>query len=145
MSGKTYKASCGCGNITYEYTTALAPKDWPVRTCDCEFCSKRNGPVHCGDPNGSLAFSVTDPAAVRREQHGTRTADFIICAKCDGYMGAIMPGDTGPLGVVNLEHLEDGLSWPPLDTLKWQGEPFDDRMARRRRNWTPVTRWESPP
>lgn len=138
MSGTTYRASCGCGNISYDYTTAVAPEDWNVRTCNCAFCSQRPGHIHCADPNGSLRFSIADPDAVNRLRHGTRTADFIICAKCDGYMGAVMETEQGRFAVVNLQHLEDDLPLGQGSPIAQAGEDLETRMARRHKNWMPV-------
>lgn len=138
MTATTYKAACSCGNIHYDYTSAVAPEDWPVRTCGCAFCSKRPNHLHCADPKGHVRFSYTDPDQVTTLRHGTNTADFIICAKCDGYMGAIMPTDHGRFSVLNLEHLIDQLPLKQPERLKWAEETVETRLARRSKSWMPV-------
>ena len=138
MTGTTYRASCACGNITYYFETAVAPENWRVRTCDCAFCSRRIGHIHCSDPKGGVRFEIADPDQVIRERQGTRTADFIICAKCDGYMGAVMESDQGRFAVINLENLVDNLPLPEGHPIAWQGEDLETRLARRHKNWTPV-------
>jgi len=34
MAGTNYEASCVCGNITYFFTTEIAPKNWPAQNLD---------------------------------------------------------------------------------------------------------------
>jgi len=139
MTGMTYDASCACGNITVHFTTAIAPESWHVRTCGCAFCSQRPGHIHWSDPNGSVKFEISKPEKVDRRRHGTRTAEFIICAECDGYMGAVMESEEGHFAVLNIGHLTDDLALPERNPIVWQDEELETRLARRHKTWTPVT------
>lgn len=138
MTGKTYETACDCGAITCEFTTAIAPEDWHVRTCTCDFCSGRPGHVHWSDPHGTVRFTFAAPDTVTRTQHGTRTADFIICGSCDGYMGAVMASDAGSFAVLNIGQLAEELPLPERYPIKFRGEDLETRLVRRHKNWTPV-------
>ena len=136
---RVYQASCSCNNINYYFNTAVLPRVWPVRKCNCSLCSRRNDHIHCADPNGTVSYKFWDPTKVTRYRHGTRTADFLVCTNCNSYMGAVMLTDKGRFAVLNIEHLVDDLMLPEINRLVWEGEDLRSRLARRHKTWTPVT------
>ena len=73
-----------------------------------------------------------------RTRHGTRTADFIICGACDGYVGAVMASDAGNFAVLNIGRLARDLPLPKRNPIEFRGEDLESRLARRHKNWTPV-------
>ena len=138
MTENCYKAVCSCNNVKYYFSSAVLPELWPVRTCTCSFCSRRTHHVHCADPNGSVRFEFSELEKVTRYRHGTRTADFLVCVGCDAYMGAVMLTEKGRFAVLNIEHLVDDIRYPEINSLKWEHENLEMRLARRHKNWTPV-------
>jgi len=138
ITPKTYEASCECNNINYFFTTLVAPDFWPVRKCNCSFCSKHVNHIHCSDPKGSVIFLFSDLQNVSLYRHGTKTADFVICKTCNSYMAAVMITNKGRFSVINLEHLIYGIKFNKINILSWVDEDLESRLARRHTTWTPV-------
>ena len=142
MLPKTYEASCKCNNINYIFTTLVSLDLWPVRKCNCSFCSKRVNHIHCSDPKGSVTFLFLNPQNVTLYRHGTKTADFVICKTCNSYMAAVMPTNKGRFSVINLEHLIDKINFTKINNLSWVDEGLESRLARRHITWTPVKEYK---
>jgi hypothetical protein len=81
-----YVASCHCGALSAHYDTLLPVVSWPVRACQCAFCTA-HGALSSSDPSGSLTFSVSAPELARRYQFDTQSADFLLCGPA-GYTWA---------------------------------------------------------
>ncbi|MGQ0429396.1 MAG: GFA family protein [Gammaproteobacteria bacterium] len=133
-----YRGSCHCGAVGYEFRTELPPPAWSVRACQCSFCLKHAG-VYTSDPRGSVRFTVKDPAFLARYRFGHKTADFVFCTRCGGYLGAITEEDGNKLAVLNIHAMDPmpaGL--PAGQPTSYEGETTDDRNSRRSQRWTPV-------
>jgi hypothetical protein len=79
------------------------------------------------------------PSAVARYRYGQKTAEFIFCGRCGGYLGAVTEEEGRALVVLNLrafDPLPDGL--PAAEPMSYEGESRGDRDARRTARWTPV-------
>lgn len=129
---------CHCGAVGFEYETAKAPGDWPVRDCQCSFCQK-HGACYTSDPAGTVRFTHRDAAALSRYRFGHKTADFLFCGRCGGYLGAYTEEDGTALMVINLRALDPapaGLQAP--QPMSYEGETTGDRFTRRSARWTPV-------
>jgi len=134
----SYHGKCHCGALGFEYTTSIAPANWSVRACQCTFCVKHAG-VYTSDPAGSLRFTHADPAQASRYRFGQKTADFIFCGRCGGYLGALAEEDGKALFVLNIHALDpapEGL--PAAQPMSYEGESRSDRDSRRSSRWTPV-------
>ena len=133
-----WRGRCHCGAIGLEYTTAKPVGEWPVRACQCSFCLKHGG-VYTSDPAGSVRFVHGDASKVSRYRFGQKTADFLFCGRCGGYLGAVTEEDGVPLMVINLRALDpapEGL--PASQPMSYDGESRGDRDSRRAARWTPV-------
>ena len=134
-----WSGRCHCGAIGFEYRTEKPVGEWPVRACQCSYCLKHGG-VYTSDPAGSLRFTHRDPTAVSRYRFGLKTADFLFCGRCGGYLGAVTEEGGQALFVLNLRALDpqpDGL--PAAQPMSYEGETTGDRNTRRSARWTPVT------
>ena len=134
----THEGGCHCGNMRWTLTTRLAAAELPVRACQCTFCRKQ-GALGSSDPAGTLRFAVRDPAALVHYRFATRTADFLVCAGCGVYVGAVMEEGGRRYGIVNLNSfdLRADLTTRP-DAMDYSAEDATERRARRRARWTPV-------
>lgn len=134
-----YPGSCHCRAIGYVYRPTTTPDNWSIRACQCRFCRAHDA-LSSSDPAGTLAFTADRPEALVRYRFGLRTADFLLCRDCGVYIGAVMQGPDGPVGIVNTHAL-----WPRPDDLaavaaiSYDGEDGGDRESRRAARWTPVT------
>ncbi len=112
--------------------------EWPVRACQCSFCLK-HGATYTSDPAGSVRLVHEDPYAVSRYRFGQKTADFVFCSRCGGYLGALTEEGGQSLMVLNLRAFDPqpgGLPGP--QPMSYEGETTGDRNARRSARWTPV-------
>ncbi len=132
------KGACHCGAIRVELDTARAPAELPVRVCGCSFCAKHR-PRYTSDPSGRLRFIARADARLSRYRFGLRLADFLVCATCGVFVGAL-EGGPGARGVLNLAVLDRAaeLTAEPIEFAAYDSEDVEARRARRARTWTPA-------
>ena len=136
---RTWHGSCHCGALGFEFRTALEPASWPVRACQCSYCRAHAG-VYTSDPAGSVQFTHQEPQLLSRYRFGHKTADFIFCGRCGGYLGAVADVDGETVFVINIHALDprpNGL--PAAQPSSYDGESSDSRDSRRAARWTPVS------
>jgi len=132
------EGGCHCGNLRYRFETALAPDQLPRRACQCSFC-RLHGALSTSDPAGRVSFRVADPARVTRYRFGLKTADFLICATCGIYVGAVMAGGGRQWAILNANTLDDAARLTQPETrMDYSAENESQRIARRKARWTPV-------
>jgi hypothetical protein len=134
----SWRGSCHCGAIGFEYSTVIPVGKWPVRACQCSFCRK-HGATYTSDPAGGVRFVQEDPSAVSRYRFGQETADFVFCCRCGGYLGALTEEDGQVLMVMNLRAFDpqpQGL--PAAQPMSYEGESKGERETRRSARWTPA-------
>ena len=134
----SYTGRCHCGAIGFTYSTAIAPSDWSVRACQCTFC-RAHGALSTSDPQGNIRFGATRPEQLRRYRFGLRTADFLLCAECGVYIGALTEVDGRTFGILNVSALAPipaGVAEPRAMT--YDGENTGERSARRAERWSPA-------
>jgi hypothetical protein len=85
-----------------------------------------------------VSFRFAKPDALKRYQFGLRTADFLICRSCGVYIGAVMSTDRGSFAALNLTALVTPIQMPALESVSYDAETRDARVARRETQWTPV-------
>jgi len=129
---------CHCGNLRYTLETQLALTALPLRACQCAFC-RLHGARSTSDPAGRVRFEARDSGKVRRYRFGLRTADFLICAACGIYVGAVMREGEAHWAIVNANTLDEAarLTQEPVP-MDYDGESEAERLARRRQRWSPA-------
>lgn len=134
----TYTGSCHCNAILVNYETRRVLSKWPLRACQCSFC-RRHGVLSTSDPNGSAAFQAADPSFLMRYRFGMKSADFLICAACGVYVGTQMTTPAGRMAVLNARCLLiEEAKLPKPQSMRYEAETPETRMARRQARWTPV-------
>lgn len=133
-----HAGGCHCGNLHFALRTRFALAQLPLRACQCSFC-RRHGALSTSDPQGTVRFEVREPAQLVRYRFGLKTADFLICARCGTYVGAMI-GDAGRRSaIVNANALDEVAQLTqPATPMSYDGETEAQRTARRRERWTPV-------
>lgn len=136
---KRYQGRCHCGNIELGFESATPPSQVRVRECDCSFCRK-HGVRSIADPEASVSIRIRDREAVTRYRFGLKTADFIVCRECGVYVAAVLETGDGRFATTNLNILENegAFTRKPL-TVSYEGETAEQRQARRRSKWSPVS------
>ena len=137
-----YQGSCHCGNLSFEFETALGPAELPLRACQCTFC-RRHGALSTSDPQGSLHLRAAEVDQVQRYRFGLGITDFLICRRCGVYLLAMMDIDGGRYAVMNAAALERRAELTgAVQPMEYAGEDEAARLARRKQRWTPITRSE---
>jgi len=134
----TYPGSCHCGAIRIALTSDKKPEEMRIGRCGCSFC-RRHGARTMGDPTGSVEFRSA-PNALTRYRFGLGITDYLLCARCGAYVGAVMPQEDGTIGIVNVNSLDIRDAFdaaPPLH--HYDGEDEARRRSRRRKFWMPAT------
>jgi hypothetical protein len=136
-STRIIHGSCHCGNIRFTLDWPAAQPAIASRACGCTFCTK-HGAAWTSNPQGRFRLHIADATKARRHQFGTGTADFHVCSTC-GVAPIVTSNIEGRrYAVVNVNTFDDvdrsELVMSPAD---FEGETPKNRLARRRRNWTP--------
>ena len=134
-----HEGGCHCGNLRYTLETALALDALPLRACQCTFC-RLHGARSTSDPAGAIRFEVRDPARLTRYRFGLRTADFLVCAHCGIYVGALMRDGGAHYAIVNANTFDEvaRLTQPAMP-MDYDGEDPARRLARRKQRWSPAS------
>ena len=137
MSG-VYEGACHCGAVRWVFRTELSPSVWTVRACQCGFC--RMHVTRCtSDPDGSVELSVADEDALTRYRFGLRTADFLVCARCGVYLGAVSESGGRAYATINLNSMTTPVERVPDPVaVDYDNEDAQRRVERRATRWTPV-------
>ena len=133
-----YPGSCHCGAVTIAFTSDKAPEAMLVGRCACSFC-RRHGARTSGDPGGSVDFRAA-AGGLSRYRFGLGITDYLLCATCGTYVGAVMTEEGGAIGIVNVNALDIRDTFdaaPPLHV--YDGEDETRRRARRRKFWMKAT------
>ena len=134
----THTGSCHCGAIAIRFESEKKPEEMRVGRCGCSFC-RRHGARTLGDPAGSVEFRST-PGGLSRYRFGLGITDYLLCAKCGTYVGAVMPDESGAIGIVNVNSLDIRDSFDPAPPLHhYDGEDEARRRSRRRKFWMKAT------
>jgi hypothetical protein len=129
------RGRCHCGNIAFSLAWEPSPTEIQARACTCSFCIKHGG-VWTSNPRGALEVTVREPSLVSKYAHGTRTADFHVCARC-GVVPVVTSRIDGHLYAVVSVNAFESVDPALLSrgSHDFDGEGKDDRLARRKRNW----------
>jgi hypothetical protein len=138
----TYPGSCHCGAVQIAFTSDKTPETLRIGRCACSFC-RRHGARTCGDPAGTVEFRAA-AGSLSRYRFGLGITDYLLCAKCGAYVGAVMPDEAGQesnqLGIVNVNSLDIRDTFDPTPPLHvYDGEDEARRRARRRKFWMKTT------
>ena len=134
-----YEGRCHCGNLSVTFDTAQAAGRVPLRECGCTFC-RRHGATSVTDPAGSLEVRIGDAELLSRYRFGLGTSEFLICRRCGVYVAAVCVVDGATYASLNCNVLDDRAAFTqPALRVDYDRETVDDRMARRRRAWTPAS------
>ena len=137
-SAPAFPGECHCGSIGYSFQTRTPPEQWTLRACQCRFC-RAHAVVTTSDPEGTLQFVTRDARALNRYRFGLHTADFLLCRNCGVYIGAMMQGEQGRFGIVNLHTLcAPVIALSASSPRDYGAEDANQRTGRRERQWTPV-------
>ena len=136
-SYRRINGSCHCGNIRFAFERPDAGSVIPVRACGCALCTKHNA-AWTSHPDGRFHLRIAADARAARYRFGTKTADFHVCLTC-GVIPIVTCAIEGiRYAVFNVNTFDDmERSQLAATAVSFEGETTENRLARRRRNWTP--------
>lgn len=137
MAAHTLRGGCHCGALEVEFHTDLATADIGVRACQCPFC-RLHGALSASDPKGEVTFRARESDALVRYRFGLKLADFLLCKRCGGYVGAFMIEDGRGLAVVNINVFGERDRFRVAEGMTYDGESVEQRLVRRRERWMPA-------
>jgi hypothetical protein len=132
-----YHGGCHCGALSLAFESAREPASLQRRACQCSFC-RSHGAVTMSDPDGAVRIDA-EPGALVRYRFGLKTADFLLCARCGVYIGAVFLEDDDGWAIVNVNALHERDAFvAPIEAVTYDGETPGSRWARRKTRWTPL-------
>jgi hypothetical protein len=137
VSYRRIHGSCHCGNIRVTFDWPDSGPAIPVRACGCGLCTKHKA-AWTSHPDGRFCLRIDDDSRVTRYRFGTNTADFHVCLTC-----GVIPIVTCMIegiryAVFNVNTFDDVDRSQFVETAtNFEGETTENRLTRRRRNWTP--------
>lgn len=135
---RIFEGGCHCGNLTFVFEASAGLDVIGIRADQCSFClAHRNRTT--SDPNGIMRIFVHDPALLSRYRFGLGITDFLICARCGIFIGALMEeGDRAWLTVNANAFRPPPPDDFPVSPVDYDAEDVAARIARRKQKWTPV-------
>ena len=92
------------------------------------------------DSEGRMEMRVRDETQLNRYHFGMEMVDFLICRNCGNYIGAVQQVDGQLFGIMNANLTENkGKQFGDADHAFFEEETAEERSARRKDVWTPVT------
>ena len=86
-----------------------------------------------------MSLDVVDRDAIIRYRFATRSAEFLICARCGIYVGAQMEEKGRFYSIANLRTLHGGDEFAlRAQPMNYSGEDSVGRRTRRVARWTPL-------
>jgi hypothetical protein len=133
-----HEGGCHCGALRWTLATDLELHELPARACQCSFC-RAHGALSTSDPQGEMSIAVAEPSRLVRYRFATRSADFLICARCGVYVGAAMEEGGRWYAIANLNTLDRRAELSPVPkSMDYSGEDLSARRSRRAARWTPI-------
>jgi len=136
-SDYTHSGRCHCGAISIELAFTRAADEMQVRSCQCDFCT-RHGSLTVSEAAGRAVITIAaDQLTTYR--FGSKTASFLICARCGVYAGVVMSDGDKLLSIANARGLSiEAFKHRVGVELSHDDETTPDRIQRRRQRWTPT-------
>lgn len=134
-----YEARCHCGSIGFRFTSSQDAQLWEIRACQCSFC-RVHGARTTTDPHGTVTFQIKNERLLNRYRFGTKSADYYICRQCGVYLAAVLTHDSGEFATINVNTIHPPIQLAETIPASYDGETRSEKVARRQRRWTPVTR-----
>ena len=131
------RGSCHCGNIRVTFDRPKSEPAIPARACGCGLCTKHRA-AWTSHPDGRFHLRIADESRVTQYRFGTKTADFHVCLTCGAIPIVTCMIEGIRYAVFNVNTFDDVDRSELVETAtNFDAETTENRLARRRRNWTP--------
>ena len=140
----SYKGSCHCGVLSYEYKTGIEFKNWSIRECQCSFCRKHNA-SNVSDKNGEINLICDDDQYLNRYQFADKVCQFWLCNNCGVYIGAVSNDEKcASINITTLDQKKEILDIQQKNEqnistkMNYNDETPQQKIQRRSHIWTPI-------
>src|SRR5262245_2921466 len=131
------RGSCHCGNLRVIFDRPKSEPAIPARACSCGLCRKHRA-AWTSHPDGRFHLEITDESRVTQYRLGTKTANFHVCLTCGAIPIVTCMIEGIRYAVFNVNTFDDVDRSELVETAtNFDAETTENRLARRRRNWTP--------
>jgi hypothetical protein len=135
-SAVSMSGGCHCGQLRLRFSTTLDPASIVPRACDCSFCEK-HGAAYVSDPAGQLSITIPSSEALRRYRQGSKSADFLLCARCGVLVAVVFEQDARLYAAVNARCLDQPTGFGSAVTASPQQLSPSEKVARWSQLWIP--------
>jgi hypothetical protein len=95
--------------------------------------------VTTSDPRAQIRFAARE-GRLTHYRFGQKLSDFLICADCGCYVGALTQTDIGPMAILNARGVDlTGFEGRAGEPMTYDDETAEARTARRKARWSPAT------
>ena len=137
ISYRRIRGSCHCRNIRVTFDWPGSELAIPVRACGCGLCTK-HGAAWTSHPDGRFYLQIANESLATQYRFGTKTADFHVCLTCGAIPIVTCMIEGLRYAVFNVNTFDNVDRSELVETAtNFDGETTENRLARRRRNWTP--------
>jgi hypothetical protein len=132
-----HSGACDCGAVRFKFFCSRELASLVARECQCEYCQPRRA-SYVSDTQGMLRVEVRDTRYLYSHCFGTRSADFVHCARCNAlvYVKSLIEGREYALVVAN--RLSDFPALTQARAVDFDAESLQVRLQRRAESWIPV-------
>jgi hypothetical protein len=132
-----HPGACECGAVRFKFYCSQDLAGLVARECQCEYCQPRRA-SYVSDTEGMLRVEVKDTRYLYSHRFGTRSADFMHCARCNAlvYVKSLIEGREYALVVAN--RLVDFPALAPAHAVDFNAESLPGRLQRRAESWIPA-------
>ena len=132
-----HPGACDCGAVRFKFYCNQELVSLVARECQCEYCRPRRA-SYISDTQGMLRVEVRDTRYLYSHSFGTRSADFVHCARCNAlvYVKSVIEGREYALVVAN--RLADFPALEQARAMDFDAESLSERLQRRAESWIPV-------
>jgi hypothetical protein len=120
-SAVSMSGGCHCGQLRLRFSTTLDPASIVPRACDCSFCEKHG------------AAYVSD----RRYRQGSKSADFLLCARCGVLVAVVFEQDARLYAAVSARCLDQATGLGSAVAASPQQLSPGEKVARWSQLWVP--------
>ena len=128
----TMSGRCDCGNI--EITWHVETSSFVPRACQCEYCASKAA-AYVTKPGSKIEVAIQSNKRHKVVQHGSNTAKFHECLKCDQVVFVTSEIDGELYGALNANHLDNHVGFSEPVRANFSSQTADEKRSRWRQNW----------
>jgi hypothetical protein len=131
----SYLGRCSCGNVHFDLLLSNILSTYPTRSCDCDFCTRRNI-AYLSDPLAQLSITSVSPLKIFRQ--GSNQASFQLCPICADVVCVNYKLEDVLKGALNVRMLDDQALLSPARVVSPKRLTPQQKVVRWNAAWMSV-------